>query len=64
MVDVSLKSAVEEVATTEEAAEVDPLSVTLPVSDDSEELLKIRHTSAHVMAMAVQRLYKDAQVGL
>eukprot|EP00958_Prasinococcus_capsulatus_P013427 scaffold1385_cov403-Prasinococcus_capsulatus_cf.AAC.3 len=57
-----VQSAVQEVPTAEEAPEIDPLSVTLPTSDDSEDLLKIRHTSAHVMAMAVQRLYKDAQV--
>ena len=34
----------------------------LPTNDDSEELLRIRHTSAHVMAMAVQKLFKDAKV--
>lgn len=28
----------------------------MPTNDDSETLLKIRHTSAHVMAMAVQKL--------
>merc|ERR1712157_710733 len=37
------------------------LEVDLPTNED-EELLKIRHSSAHVMAMAVQRLFKDAQV--
>jgi len=34
----------------------------LPTSEQSETLLKIRHTSAHVMAMAVQQIFKDAQV--
>jgi len=34
----------------------------LPTNDTDEELLKIRHTSAHVMAMAVQQIYPDAQV--
>ena len=28
----------------------------MPSNDESENLLKIRHTSAHVMAMAVQKL--------
>jgi threonyl-tRNA synthetase len=36
--------------------------VELPTNERSEKLLKIRHSSAHIMAMAVQRLYKDAQV--
>eukprot|EP00983_Pelagomonas_calceolata_P106059 1159194-Pelagomonas_calceolata.AAC.2 len=51
--------------------------VSLPTSDESETLLRIRHSvglhfclltgkgcllSAHMMAMAVQKLYKDAQV--
>jgi len=39
-----------------------PVPVQLPTSDESPELLKIRHTSAHVLAMAVQRLYPEAQV--
>ncbi|KAF8073257.1 Threonine--tRNA ligase [Scenedesmus sp. PABB004] len=40
------------------AAEIVPL----PTSDESDRLLRIRHSCAHVMAMAVQRLHKDAQV--
>jgi len=36
--------------------------VVLPTNDNDEELLKIRHSSAHVMAMAVQQIYPDAQV--
>jgi len=35
--------------------------VALPTSDESENLLKIRHTSAHVMAMAVQKVFPSAQ---
>ena len=35
--------------------------VALPTNDD-EELLRIRHSSAHVMAMAVQKIYPEAQV--
>uniref|UniRef100_A0A7R9VNR4 threonine--tRNA ligase n=1 Tax=Chlamydomonas euryale TaxID=1486919 RepID=A0A7R9VNR4_9CHLO len=34
----------------------------LPTSDESEKLLRVRHSCAHIMAMAVQRIYKDAQV--
>jgi threonyl-tRNA synthetase len=36
--------------------------VELPTNEGSQKLLKIRHSSAHIMAMAVQRLYKEAQV--
>lgn len=34
----------------------------LPTNEGSPELLKIRHTSAHVMAMAVQKLFPGTQV--
>jgi threonyl-tRNA synthetase len=34
----------------------------LPTNDNSEHLLKVRHTAAHVMAMAVQKLFPKAQV--
>ncbi|KAB1208665.1 Threonine--tRNA ligase [Morella rubra] len=34
----------------------------LPTNDSSGKLLRIRHTCAHVMAMAVQKLYPDAKV--
>ncbi|CAB9504103.1 Threonine--tRNA ligase catalytic [Seminavis robusta] len=34
----------------------------LPNNDNDEDLLKIRHSSAHVMAMAVQQIFKEAQV--
>lgn len=33
----------------------------LPTSDESEALLRIRHSCAHIMAMAVQKLFKGAQ---
>ncbi|OVA09263.1 Aminoacyl-tRNA synthetase [Macleaya cordata] len=36
--------------------------VVLPTNDSSEKLLRIRHTCAHVMAMAVQKLFPDAKV--
>jgi len=34
----------------------------LPSNDSDEDLLKIRHSSAHVMAMAVQQVFPEAQV--
>lgn len=36
--------------------------IELPTNKNSEKLLKIRHTTAHVMAMAVQRLHPKTQV--
>mmetsp|Transcript_27832 Transcript_27832/g.78708 ORF Transcript_27832/g.78708 Transcript_27832/m.78708 type:complete len:565 (+) Transcript_27832:265-1959(+) len=35
--------------------------VELPTSDESDTLLRIRHSSAHLMAMAVQKLFPGAQ---
>lgn len=37
-------------------------SVVLPKTSESEQLLKIRHSMSHVMAMAVQKLFPKAQV--
>eukprot|EP01018_Ginkgo_biloba_P026179 Gb_06729 [translate_table: standard] len=36
--------------------------VVLPTNKTSEDLLRIRHTSAHVLAMAVQKVFPDAKV--
>ncbi|CAN1288853.1 Threonine--tRNA ligase, chloroplastic/mitochondrial 2 [Linum perenne] len=36
--------------------------IVLPTNDSSDKLLRIRHTCAHVMAMAVQKLYPEAKV--
>ncbi|WP_066348694.1 threonine--tRNA ligase [Geminocystis sp. NIES-3708] len=36
--------------------------IKLPRTSESENLKKIRHTTSHVMAMAVQKLYPNAQV--
>ncbi|ONK68508.1 uncharacterized protein A4U43_C05F12570 [Asparagus officinalis] len=36
--------------------------VVLPTNDSSEKLLRIRHTCAHVMAMAVQKVFPNAKV--
>jgi threonyl-tRNA synthetase len=52
-------------ATTTDAPQVieeEEAILQLPTNDNDEELLRIRHSSAHVMAMAVQQLYPEAQV--
>ena len=36
--------------------------VVLPKTSESAQLLKIRHSMSHVMAMAVQKLFPEAQV--
>jgi threonyl-tRNA synthetase len=41
---------------------VDLTSVHLPTSDESDELLRIRHSCAHIMAMAMQRVHRGTQV--
>ena len=37
-------------------------AVELPTNESDEDLLKIRHSSSHVMAMAVQQAFPEAQV--
>ena len=47
------------------AAATTPVSaapIALPKTSESEQLLKIRHSMSHVMAMAVQKLFPKAQV--
>ncbi|MCU0566990.1 MAG: threonine--tRNA ligase [Oculatellaceae cyanobacterium Prado106] len=39
-----------------------PAKIHLPKTSESEALKKIRHTTSHVMAMAVQKLFPKAQV--
>ncbi|HHP7231301.1 MAG TPA: threonine--tRNA ligase [Xenococcaceae cyanobacterium] len=39
-----------------------PQKIRLPRTSESENLKKIRHTTSHVMAMAVQKLFPKAQV--
>ena len=43
-------------------AEQAPQPIKLPRTSESESLKKIRHTTSHVMAMAVQKLFPQAQV--
>eukprot|EP00970_Alexandrium_tamarense_P000672 scaffold71_cov174-Alexandrium_tamarense.AAC.6 len=50
-----------EAATTEEDDDDDE-EEELPTNDSDNDLLKLRHTSAHVMAMAVQQTFPEAQV--
>jgi threonyl-tRNA synthetase len=38
------------------------LDLELPTNEKSENLLKIRHSSAHIMAMAVQKLFPYVKV--
>jgi threonyl-tRNA synthetase len=38
------------------------INLELPTNENSPELLKVRHSSAHIMAMAVQKLHPRAQV--
>ena len=40
----------------------EPAEIVLRTSDESEELLRIRHTSSHILAQAVQKLFPGAQV--
>jgi threonyl-tRNA synthetase len=43
-------------------ADQDATTVHLPKTSESPQLLRIRHSMSHVMAMAVQRLFPKAQV--
>lgn len=43
-------------------ADDDFKSIVLPTNESSKRLLCIRHTSAHVLAMAVQKVFPDAKV--
>lgn len=45
-----------------ESSEHPPQKISLPKTSESETLKKIRHTTSHVMAMAVQKLFPKAQV--
>ncbi|QDZ17666.1 threonyl-tRNA synthetase [Chloropicon primus] len=50
-------------STQRQSADAKPeVEVVLKTSDESETLLKLRHTSSHVLAQAVQKLFPGAQV--
>jgi len=48
-------------AVQETGPQASPAPIELPTSDESDKLLRIRHSCAHIMAMAVTRLFKGAQ---
>lgn len=45
-------------------AEGNESDVKLPSQRDTEQLIKIRHSAAHVLAMAVQKLFPSAKVAI
>ena len=45
-----------------EVEEEDLFTIELPSNENNNNLLRIRHTSAHIMAMAVQNLFPEAKV--
>ena len=45
-----------------EVVDEDLFGFDLPSNDNSPNLLKTRHTASHVMAMAVQNIFKEAQI--
>ncbi|WP_448574146.1 threonine--tRNA ligase [Trichothermofontia sp.] len=55
-------SSSESLSPVEPLADEQPVKVHLPRTSESETLKKIRHTTSHVMAMAVQKLFPKAQV--
>jgi len=46
----------------EQQSDQQPEKIYLPKTSESEQLKKIRHTTSHVMAMAVQKLFPGTQV--
>ena len=40
----------------------EPAPIALPKTSESNQLLRIRHSMSHVLAMAVQKLFPQAQV--
>jgi threonyl-tRNA synthetase len=48
-------------ATADAPAKGEEEALKLPTNDNDEDLLKLRHSSAHVMAMAVQQAFPEAQ---
>jgi len=58
---MSRSSSIREMASAAVESKAVEVEMELPTNDSSEDLLKVRHSSAHVMAMAVQQLFPDAQ---
>ena len=59
---MSTKTEADDVAVANETTAEDLFGFDLPTNDNNPNLLKIRHTTAHIMAMAVQKLHPEAQV--
>lgn len=59
---MSTKIEADEVAVASDTTAEDLFGFDLPTNDNNPNLLKVRHTTAHIMAMAVQKLYPEAQV--
>jgi threonyl-tRNA synthetase len=51
-----------DVEVTDDTTAEDLFGFDLPTNENSENLLRVRHTTAHIMAMAVQKLHPEAQV--
>jgi len=57
-----LKAVAAEARDVKKVVEDEENVVKLPTNENNEKLLRIRHSAAHVMAMAVQKLFPSAQV--
>ena len=62
MKSVLFSTATETSSSESASSSVDLLSIELPTNENSPTLLKLRHTTAHVMAMAVQKVFPSVKV--
>lgn len=59
---MSTKTEPDAVEVTDDTTAEDLFGFDLPTNENSQNLLRVRHTTAHIMAMAVQKLHPEAQV--
>ena len=59
---MSTKTAADAVEAADDTTAEDLFGFDLPTNDNNQNLLRTRHTTAHIMAMAVQKLHPEAQV--
>ena len=59
---MSTKTEPDAVEVTDDMTAEDLFGFDLPTNENSQNLLRVRHTTAHIMAMAVQKLHPEAQV--
>ena len=59
---MSTKTAADAVEVADDTTAEDLFGFDLPTNDNNQNLLRTRHTTAHIMAMAVQKLHPEAQV--